>query len=58
MGLWGFGMIGSGDRVKITKRGAKGTGSVVKVQDRTVTVMRDDGTEVTLRDSDVQVTRK
>lgn len=60
MGLWGFGMIGSGDRVKVTKRGAKGTGTIVTVQpeNRTVTVKYDDGHEATVRDSDVQGTRR
>lgn len=60
MGLWGFGMIGSGDRVKVTKRGAKGVGTIVTVQpeNRTVTVKYDDGSQATVRDSDVQGTRK
>lgn len=61
MGLWGFGMIGLGDRVKVTKRGArKDGGNVVEVDGsaRTVTVEYDDGSRVTVRDGDTQGTRK
>lgn len=61
MGLWGFGMVGVGDRVKVTKRGARKDGGKVVALDvdkRTLTVRYDDGQEVTVRDSDTQGTRK
>jgi hypothetical protein len=61
MGLWGFGMIGLGDRVKVTKRGArKDGGKVVKLSTGTndVTVEYDDGQQVTVRIGDTQGTRK
>lgn len=54
-------MIGIGDRVKVTKRGARKEGGKVVALDidkRTVTVKYADGAEVTVRDSDTQGTRK
>lgn len=61
MGLWGFGMIGLGDRVKVTKRGArKDGGKVVKLPmgSNDVVIEYDDGQQVTVRIADTQGTRK
>lgn len=53
------GYIGLNDRVKVTKRGAKGTGKIVKVPGGTdVVVKYDNGDEVTVNAGDVSKIRK
>lgn len=60
MGSWGFGMIGLGDRVKVTKRGSrKDVGKVVKlpIGSNDVVVQYEDGETVTVRLGDTTKTR-
>lgn len=54
-----WGMLGLNDRVKVTKRGSKGKGKVVKMdnENRMATVEMDDGREVTVKIGDTTKTR-
>lgn len=56
--VWGY--IGLNDRVKVTKRGSKGKGKIVKmdIENRNATVEMDDGREVTVKIADTTKTRK
>lgn len=56
--VWGY--IGLNDRVKVTKRGSKGTGKIVKmdIENSKATVAMDDGREVTVKIADTTKTRK
>lgn len=55
--VWGY--LGLNDRVKVTKRGSKGKGKVVKMdnENRMATVEMDDGREVTVKIGDTTKTR-
>lgn len=56
--VWGY--LGLNDRVNVTKRGSKGTGTVVEmdIANSSATVEMDDGREVTVNIADTTKTRK